>query len=289
MKTLNFFVLLFFFFCSTTYIGCSQEIKVQRISDRVYSIYIDHYNSLVVIGEEGVLLVDPANTQRAKWIKKEIEKLTPLPVQHIVLSHEHYDHVGGTEVFPQAKIYAQTNAKSIFKLDVRKITPQKIHYWFDTNMSISIGNTAVDLYHFGAGDGLATTVLHLPKEKVVFCADMFSEGGLTDKKWIEDSNPLGIRIILNELVKLKPHYVINAHYKDLNPRHLIRASEFYNDLYLAVAPPVIEAANKGFSAVLKTIAELPKEVKLEHHNDLKNYDHLPSHVHKMVMAVFRGG
>ena len=65
----------------------SQEAKVQKITKNVYAISIFHYNSLVVIGDKGVLVVDPANAGRASLLKKEINKLTKLPISHIVLSH----------------------------------------------------------------------------------------------------------------------------------------------------------------------------------------------------------
>lgn len=294
MKTLKIRRLLLVIFLTTFSLGYSQKANVQKITDNVYSISVFGYNSLTVIGDKGVLLVDPANSYRAGLIQKEIKKLTKLPVTHIVLSHEHYDHVGGTRIFPKAQIYAQSNARSIFKLDVTGTVPKKVHNWFDNNATIMMGNTRVDLHHYGAGDGVASTIVHLPKEDIVYCVDMFVNGAITDGRWIEDSNPLGVRLILNNLTLLKPKFVVNGHLDDsdvnsLDPKHLIKATQFYNDLYDAVAPTIIEASKKGFAEIMKAVTTLPQTVELNQHKDLKNYDSLPTHVHRMAMAIFHGG
>jgi len=72
------------------------RVTTQRLADNVYSMDVLHYNSLVVIGEDGVLITDPANPFRAGLLQAETAKLTNLPVSKIVMTHEHYDHVGGT-------------------------------------------------------------------------------------------------------------------------------------------------------------------------------------------------
>ena len=267
----------------------AQEANVQKITGSVFSIFLHYYHSLVVIGDKGVLLTDPANSVRAGILKTEIAKLTKLPVNRIVLSHEHYDHVGGTGVFPDAEIYAQKSTQSVFQLDELGLVPQKVHHPFDTKATISMGSTEVELHHYGAGDGVATTIVHLPKEKVVYSADIYEAGAITESKWLDDSNYVGSRLILNKLVELKPNYAITAHSLNLEPKHLQLGADFYNDLYDAVAPQVRAAVKQGFPAVMKVYEELPKEVKLPKYKDFKNYDHLPAHVKRMVLSLFHGG
>ncbi len=266
-----------------------QDANVQKISANVYSIFIHYYHSLAVIGDKGVLITDPANAVRADILKTEIAKLTKLPVSHIVLSHEHYDHVGGTEVFPNTEIYAQRSTQSVFRLDELGLAPQKVHHPFDTTASISMGGTEVELHHYGAGDGVATTIVHLPKEKVVYSADLYEVGSITDKKWLDDSNYVGSRLILNKLVALKTKYAITAHSLSLDPKHLQLGADFYNDLYDAVEPQVRAAVKQGFPAVMKAYEELPQAVKLDKYKEFKNYDHLPAHVKRMVLSLFHGG
>ena len=269
--------------------GVAEEAKVQKITDNVYSIYLNHYNSLVVIGDKGVLMVDPASTARASALNAEIAKLTPLPVTHVILSHEHYDHVGGTEQFPEAKIYAQRHTQPVFRVDVSGRAPKKVDEYFDDKASIMMGDTKVDLYHYGAGDGVGTAVIHLPNEGVVYSADMYEVNQITDKRWLADSNFVGSRSILNNMAALNPEYAITAHSESIDPKHLVAAAEFYNELYDAVAPTVLETMDQGFVALINALETLPQQVELEKYKDYKNYDHLPYHTERMVLSIFHGG
>ena len=75
---------------------------VKQLADDVYMMSESYYAHLVVVGEDGVLITDPGFTPLALSLKNAIAGITDKPVTRIVLSHEHYDHVGGTEVFPEA-------------------------------------------------------------------------------------------------------------------------------------------------------------------------------------------
>ncbi len=53
---------------------------------------------------------------RAQSLKDEIAKLTDTPATTIGLTHEHYDHVGGTGLFPDAAIVCHRNCQPVFNL-----------------------------------------------------------------------------------------------------------------------------------------------------------------------------
>lgn len=289
MQKFKSIVLLAFVFFAT--LINAQETKIIKITPNVYSMSVFGYQSLVVLGDKGALIVDPANTQRAEILKSEISKIRKnLPITHIVLSHEHYDHIGGTEVFPNAQIYAQRNAKSVLSLDISGLVPQNVQNWYDTDATIMMGDTQVDLHHYGAGDGKATTVVHLPKEGVVYAADMFREqGALGIPDYMNDYNGLGVRKILNQMVAFNPKYALNGHSESVDPEGLIMTAKFYNALYDAVAEPTLKAMKAGFQELMKVKDELPKQVDLPEYRNLENYEFLPVHVEKMMWAIFHGG
>ena len=289
MKTIYRTLIILFLSFALGLPAFAQQAKVKKITNDIYAISLDYYQSLVVIGDKGVLITDPANSYRAQNLKTEILKLTKLPVTHVVLSHEHYDHVGGTEVFPKAKIYAQSNTKSVFKLDVSGQAPKNVDQYFDEKHTISMGKSKVDLHHYAAGDGVGTVIVHLPKESVVYSADMYAADEIINKRWISDSNFLGNRLILNKIVKLKPKYAITTHSESIDPKHLIIGANYYNDLYDAVAPKMLSALKEGFPAIMQALKDLPVEIKLEKYKNFKNYEDLPKHVERMAFSIFHGG
>ncbi|PON15427.1 hypothetical protein C2W62_23845 [Candidatus Entotheonella serta] len=161
-----------------------QQSPMSKIADGVYHFWSMGYSSLVVAGENGVLIVDPACTARAKRLQAEIQKISNRPVTKVVLTHEHYDHAGGSDVFPQAEVICQRACQEMFKLDVIGMAPKQVHQTFDDRLSIDLGSHQVDLYHVAPGDGRAATLIHLPKENMVASADMYAPRGFTNSAFI---------------------------------------------------------------------------------------------------------
>ena len=261
---------------------------VQQLSDNVFSVFAIFYNTLVVIGKEGVLITDPANNFRAGLLKKEIAKLTSKPVTHVVLTHEHFDHVGGTRMFPKAQIIAHENVNAVFKFDPLGIAP-KVDVTFSTTHTVSLGNTDVELSFLGAGDGVATTVVYLPKEQIVATADLYDANKLTPGIFLDDKNMLGARAILNEVAGWELTHAVNAHSPDTSPDILRANATYYNDLYDAVFPVVQQTAKTSPAKLFGLPRTLPGTIKLPKYQSWKGYDQLPHHVRRMVLAIMHGG
>lgn len=262
---------------------------VQRLTDNVYSIFTVFYSSLVVIGADGVLITDPANSYRAGLLKAEIAKLTDKPVTTVVLTHEHFDHVGGTEVFAGAKIVAQQNVKAVFPFDPLGIAPKTVDVTFALEHTIDVGGSEVVLKHLGAGDGVATTIVYLPKERIVATADLYDEKQLTLGAFLDDKNMLGVRSILNTVAKWDLKHAVNAHSTGTDPKILRDNAVYYNDLYDAVFPTVAKTTTDNPAGIWDLPVSLPKSVRLPKYKSWKNYDQLPHHVRRMVLAIIHGG
>lgn len=189
----------------------NSENAMSKIANGVYHFWAMGYSSLVVMGENGVLIVDPAFSARAKMLQAEIRKISDRPVTHVVLTHEHYDHAGGSEVFSQAEVICQRACEKMFELDVIGMAPKKVHQTFDDKLSLDLGSHRVDLYHVAPGDGRAATLIHLPNEKIVASADMYAPRGFTNSAFIQDSSYLGLRKNLAKLIALNPTYAVNGH------------------------------------------------------------------------------
>ncbi len=101
------------------------EPKVVKVNDRVYafigpmgvpSAHNQGYmvNSTVIIGDQGVILVDTGSTDEiGRHLAKAIAKLTPKPVTHVINTHHHGDHVLGNIAFPAAQIISSAQCKKL--------------------------------------------------------------------------------------------------------------------------------------------------------------------------------
>jgi len=71
-------------------------------------------NSTVIIGDQGVILVDSGGTDVVgKHLAKAIAKITPKPVTHIINTHHHGDHHLGNVAFKGAQILSSEQCREL--------------------------------------------------------------------------------------------------------------------------------------------------------------------------------
>jgi glyoxylase-like metal-dependent hydrolase (beta-lactamase superfamily II) len=84
--------------------------RVERLADGVFAIihdpatdYWSHSNTGVVIGDDGVMVIDATYLpSRARADIALIKKLTPKPVRYLAFTHWHDDHTNGAIAYKQA-------------------------------------------------------------------------------------------------------------------------------------------------------------------------------------------
>lgn len=273
---------------SATY-SFAQQANIQNLSDNIYSVFLMGYHSMVVVGDTEVLISDPANPYRAEVLAKEIAKITDKPVGKIFLSHEHFDHTGGTEVFSGAKIIAQENISVLHKHDPLDLFPDKVDQTFSDQLEIPMGTTTVRLMYFGAADGVANSVMYFPAEKIAMTTDLYLDGALTPGKYLTDTNLLGNRLVLNELSKMNLKHAVNSHSVTTDPVHLVNTAGFLNDLYDVISPEIKETLKSNPGGLFDKVNELTKTVKMPKYESWGNYADLPEYVRKMSLAIIHGG
>lgn len=77
------------------------EVITQRLTDKTFWIQIGFYNTLVYVGNNEVLVVDPLGYGSGPVIIETIKKLTDKPITAVVYSHQHEDHIGEIGAFIQ--------------------------------------------------------------------------------------------------------------------------------------------------------------------------------------------
>ena len=84
-----------------------------QMKPNVYWIEGGGGNSGVIVGDKGVIVIDAKTTaDGGKELLEDIAKITPKPVNTVILTHSDGDHVNGLASFPAGvKVIAQENNK----------------------------------------------------------------------------------------------------------------------------------------------------------------------------------
>src|SRR5215475_10306435 len=89
------------------------EIKTTDFGNGVYLLGWQGGDSLILVGDEGVLLVDTSVAAMGDKIKAAIEKVSNKPIKLVVNTHAHADHFGAKEAMAKggASIVAHDNLR----------------------------------------------------------------------------------------------------------------------------------------------------------------------------------
>ena len=160
----------------------AQDAKVVRmqtldVRDIVY-VLTGGSNSLAMVRDDGVLLVDSKPTGWGRPILDALEAISDRPVTTIINTHAHLDHVGGNIDFSTATaIVAHANTKSrmekmeAFRGANAKFLPNQL---VTDRLSLLSGPDRIELYHFGRGHTDGDLVVVFPEKRLAHFGDLFT-------------------------------------------------------------------------------------------------------------------
>lgn len=181
----------------------------------------------VVIGEDGVLVIDTRSTEReAAELRDELAGLTQKPVRWVVNTHWHWDHAYGNAVFEDAEIWGhelcqialETHGEEM-KAAAKKWLPEASHEEIDRvrivpptktfaeRATVAIGRS-VDLSYHGFGHTDNDIIVTVPDGGVAFFGDLIEEGAPPN---FGDSHPVAWPLTLRLASESLPPTIVPGH------------------------------------------------------------------------------
>jgi glyoxylase-like metal-dependent hydrolase (beta-lactamase superfamily II) len=156
---------------------------LEQLTASCWWIEVQGYQSLLVVGERGVLLIDPLSEGRGEKILEAAAEATHLPITALAYTHHHWDHIGDARVvLDEAQrhgaleiIATQSCTDAIAEHRVEVPAPTSVlpdgggEFMFE-NMTIEYGTLS--------GHCPDNTWFLVPSERVIQIVDMVHPGGL---------------------------------------------------------------------------------------------------------------
>jgi glyoxylase-like metal-dependent hydrolase (beta-lactamase superfamily II) len=130
------------------------------------------HSGFVLITREGALVIDPAMTCTATWLRDEIRRRFNVKVKYVVYTHGHADHISGGQVFQQDGAIVVANQRALEPIVGEKIPTALPDRVFDTDMTITLGGETVLLHRVAPSHSDSMTMVLFPKYKALQCTDV---------------------------------------------------------------------------------------------------------------------
>jgi len=210
---------------------------VKQIKPSVFVITDGVYQSAFVTTGQGVILID-APESFAPRIPQAVAEVTKEPIQQIVYSHTHVDHIGGAgylvQQIPHLRIVAEQGVTEYLrgKNDRRRPVPTST---FASGRTIVLGSARLEIkranWHSDEGD----LFIYLPNQKVLIAIDTLSAGYVPFMDFDLSSNFHNHLKVFDELLAYDFDVLVPGHLTSLATRDDVRESKDYAlDVYRTV-------------------------------------------------------
>ncbi len=163
----------------------SDAIQILPVQGNVYMLIGDGGNTLVQIGDDGFVAVDPQFEYNAPALIGAIRTLTDRPVRNVVVTHLHPDHLLGSAALIESgsgrvpaipSIMAHENV--LLRLAAMD-SPPPVEVWpentyFGRQRDFYMNGEAVILYHVPAAHTDGDSIVFFRKSDVIGTGDVFT-------------------------------------------------------------------------------------------------------------------
>ena len=75
--------------------------EITNLTGDLYRFRQVRHFGMFLVTADGIVVVDPTNSEAAAWLKEQLDERFGLPVKYVIYSHSHNDHSSGGEVFAE--------------------------------------------------------------------------------------------------------------------------------------------------------------------------------------------
>jgi glyoxylase-like metal-dependent hydrolase (beta-lactamase superfamily II) len=221
----------------------------------------------LIKGEKKNVLIDTGMTANFPQLASQLRRLEfrIKDIHFVILTHEHFDHIGSTTFFNTSVIAAHTLAANKIELQDEFVTQNKYrnvpskpfyaHLWLEDGILIDLGNYRLQVIHT-PGHTSGCICLYEPRKKLLFSGDTVFAGGLLS----EIATSGSISDYVSSLQRLA-----NLKIEALYPGHGLLSHTPEEDMYQAVeyARNVMEESKLLFETLTKSEARAKIVARLE--------------------------
>lgn len=166
------------------------QVNAEKLAENLYMLRDSggKGNTVVLTGDDGVLMVDTKAGNAVDKLLARIAALSEKPIRFAVITHWHFDHVGGNEKVAKtgAAIIAHENVrKQMSMAHDMKILNAKVPaspetarplVTFTKEIAFHMNGEDVKVFHIGPGHTDGDAIIYFRNANVIHMGDLYFEG-----------------------------------------------------------------------------------------------------------------
>ena len=149
--------------------------RLQELGGGLYMITDNAYQSMFLVYDRGVVVID-APPSYATHIRSAIATVTDKQITHVVYSHSHIDHIGGTHALgAHLVIIAHEDTRRLLKRAADPNRPLPTVTFSDRH-TLRVGSQVLELSYHGNAHEPGNIFIQAPQQRVLMVVDVVFPG-----------------------------------------------------------------------------------------------------------------
>jgi len=184
--------------------------RLQDLGKGLYMITDNAYQSMFMVYETGVVVVDAPPSYSAK-IVQGIREVSEKPITHLIYSHSHTDHIGGMKALgPVQTIIAQEETKRLLarSKDPNRPLPTVT---FKDRYTLKVGSQVLELSYPGEAHEPGNIFIYAPAQRTLMVIDMVFPGWMPWRRFAVAHDVPAYFTVLEEIRKVPFQTLVGGH------------------------------------------------------------------------------
>jgi glyoxylase-like metal-dependent hydrolase (beta-lactamase superfamily II) len=206
--------------------------RIQELGKGLYMITDNAYQSMFMVYETGVVVVD-APPPLQQYILKAIAEVTNKPITHLIYSHSHMDHIAGTKslnLSNSTMIIAHEETKRLLTRakDPNRPIPTVT---FRDKYTLKVGSQILELSYHGNAHEPGNIFIYAPVQKTLMVVDIVFPGWMPWRRFALAQDIPGYFSQVEEINKMNWDILVSGHVERTGTHEDVAVQlEFMNDL-----------------------------------------------------------
>src|SRR5262249_28318457 len=177
--------------------------------------------------DEGIVAIDAGTTpDTARAALQALRRVTSRPITHVILTHAHWDHIGGLEALTESN--PQVIAQAAFADELRIVNGTGVpftyffgsaggrrrydvrpHHLVRERETLMVGGTRFVLYPARGGETADALLIHVPDRGALFVGDAFMP--YLGAPFVAEGSAEGLFEVMTLIRSLQPRVLVHGH------------------------------------------------------------------------------